>query len=149
MLETADIVFFKDYVYTDENALSKPNSVQHTRRFALILLPQGLWRYVSQIYCCVITHVASRNIFRLVLLKTKYSCFSQDSFACFDRVDIEPLSQGEYVKKDELDLADIRKGLQMLRKCIVCNQECYYDKEFRGALIREWKKKRDSKLSNI
>lgn len=146
MLETADIVFFEDYIYTDENALSKPNTVRHTRRFALILLPQGLWQYVNQIYCCVITHIPSRNIFKLILLKTKYSCFSQDSFACFDRVDLEPLSQGEFTKKDELDLPDLRRGLQMIRRCLANNQECYNDKAFRGTLIREWKKKRDSKI---
>jgi hypothetical protein len=135
MLSPADIVYFSNYIFTDNNDNLDPDS-SHRRRFALVLLPQT-FMFTNSLYCCVITSAMPRN-FGLELLQENYQYFSRTSYACFNRTDWQPLEN--YKHKGKLVTSDIKEALKILYKCMSLNLSCYYDNNIRATLIREWKK---------
>lgn len=132
-----DIAHFLKYFFTDTGLCSN-------NRFALILLPVSLTEFENSIYCCVITSRPPRFNNHLEMSKTEYSCFKKKSFACFDRRDFESLSDLSDRKQPvgKIKKKDVSKALRVLRR--VLYRERNINLYLRAALIREWKKLRDS-----
>jgi len=143
--QVADILYFEKYFFTDNN-----KSAPH---FGLVILPPYLTRIpfssvklANNIWCCVITSKKSRRFF-LLLLSSKYSCLKVDSYACFDRMDINSLTDldDKYSQPvASLDKKDIKESLKTLRTLLFTDPKFIEDKFLRATIIREWKNKRDS-----
>ncbi|OGZ34093.1 MAG: hypothetical protein A3H00_00730 [Candidatus Portnoybacteria bacterium RBG_13_40_8] len=75
----------------------------------------------------------------------KYKFFSKDSYACFDRMDINCIDDLDDKHKQplgNLDKPDIAKSLRIIRSVLYGSSK-FNDIYMRAAIIREWKKKRD------
>ena len=134
MFRVGDIVFFPEYTFTDTG-----ETMPH---YGLVMLPQNWGQWSTQIYCCVITSKLPKSRLHIICKSQKYSCFNVDSYICFNRFDLQPFNGSRDQKKAELDLLDIKKGLNLLHKCIHNRVVGYSDKFLRAALIREWKSRR-------
>lgn len=135
MFQTADILHFRQYFFTDTPGQSSPH-------FALVILPSVLTEFKNSLYCAVITSKHPKQGEHYVkLLKKKYTCFAMDSYACFDRMDfnsIDDLSSGTQPKA-KLDKEDVRKSYKYLKAALYRKGDMY----LRAAIIREWKRVRE------
>lgn len=143
--KSADILFFKKYCFADTGA--------YARHFGLVLLPPHLTRIsvlsknlVNNVLCCVITSKKSKR-FSILLRCNKYRCFVEDSYACFDRQDINSLSDLDDKYKQpvgSLDKNDIRQSLKKIKAVLFSHPVYNKDKFRRATIIREWKNIRDN-----
>ncbi|MFA5249678.1 MAG: hypothetical protein WC397_04065 [Candidatus Paceibacterota bacterium] len=127
-----DIPFYKEYVFTDSGE-TKPH-------FGLILLPEKATQYQGSNLCCVITSKCPDN-WGHKLCKSSYSCFSCDSFACFNRKDLVSkagLGDGNQ-PKGSLSKQDLKEAYKILKKSLFCIKDIASDQYIRGTIIREWK----------
>lgn len=125
-----DILFFENYYFTDTS--------QSAKHFALTLLPPGVMNLPNSLLCCVITSRPAKY-FSLLLLKSKYQCFNKDSFACFNRRDINSIHNLDKKNKQPLaalDKVDLKKSFKILKKIFYGTTDTYLV----AAVIREWKK---------
>ncbi|OGY42208.1 MAG: hypothetical protein A2Y67_01670 [Candidatus Buchananbacteria bacterium RBG_13_39_9] len=127
--QTADILHFAEYVFTDTN--------QKARHFALVLLPSKIMEFESNLLCAVITSKFTRE-FALKLLKSKYAFFSKDSYVCLNRRDINCLEGLSDSKQPvgKLDILDIRKAFKILKSILYGTSDIY----LMATIVKEWKK---------
>lgn len=127
--KASDILHFEKYYFTDSNKFAK--------HFALVLLPPTVMNYQNNLLCSVITS-KEENYFSLKLEKEKYCCFSQDSYACFRRRDIESINDLSNGRQPvgKLDRVDIKKALRIIKKVLYGAKDLYMT----ATVIREWKK---------
>ncbi len=127
--QTADILHFAEYVFTDTN--------QKARHFGLVLLPSKIMEFENNLLCAVITSKFTRE-FALKLLKSKYDFFSEDSYACFNRRDINCLEGLSNAKQPlgRLDSSDIRKAFKILKSILYGTKDVYLV----ATIVKEWKK---------
>lgn len=127
--QTADILHFKKYIFTDTN-----ESAQH---FALVLLPSAVMNYINNLLCSVITSKQMLR-FSLKLSRSKYKCFNKDSYVCFGRRDINSVDDLSNKKQPVgwLDKFDIRKAFKILKAILYGTSDTFLV----ATIIREWKK---------
>lgn len=127
--KASDILHFEKYYFTDIN--------KYARHFALVLLPSAIMNYQNNLLCSVITS-KPENYFALKLEKEKYYCFSEDSYACFRRRDIEDVNDLSNKKQPvgKLDKVDINKAFKIIKKILYGTGDLY----MMATVIREWKK---------
>ena len=113
-INVGDILYYQEYLFTDDGTTSK--------HFALAVL--GPTVFENSIHCAVITSNQSKNIFGLKLDHRNYRCFNKPTSVCFDRIDIEHIEERNNFIRGTLLLADIRKGLKIICKCIAKSQKC-------------------------
>ena len=128
-----DIPFFKEYLFTDTGKTA--------RHFALVLLPSEATQYRNSIHCCVITSKKPTRWY-FVLVKKNYVFFNHDSFACFNRKDLVPLSgiDKEPQPKGKLNQADLKEVFKVLKKSLFVIKDIANDPFLRGTIIYEWKR---------
>ena len=130
-----DILFFKEYTFTDTG-----KTVSH---FGLVLLPEYATKYKNSLLCCVITSNQPRNKRWALALKCScYSCFTRDSFACFDRKDLVSKNGlgRDHQPKAKLSDEDSKKAFKILKKSLFVIRDLANNPFMRGAIIYEWKK---------
>ena len=131
-----DILYFKTYCFTD-----KGTNAPH---FGLVLLGDGLTKFKNSILCCVITS-KEPNVKKwcLILKCDSYKCFKVDSYACFDRKDLQSvgdLDRGRQQPQGHLNRGDLKRAFKILKNSLF-NINDWASKPFlKGAIIREWKK---------
>lgn len=129
-----DVPFYEEYVFTDTGTMK--------RHFGLILLPEKATQYQGSNLCCVITSKSPNN-WGYKLCKSDYSCFSCDSFACFNRKDLVSktgLGDGNQ-PKGSLNKQDLKEAYKILKKSLFCIKDFASDPFIRGTIIKEWKTK--------
>jgi len=127
-----DIPFFSQYQFTDTGEVRK--------HFGLVLLPEEATQYQNSLLCCVITHQETKW-WALLLECKKYTFFSCDSFACFNRKDLVSktgLANGAQ-PKGNLDKDDLKKAFKMLKASLFLIKDLASDPFLRGTIIYEWK----------
>jgi len=134
-IKTGDIVFFNQYFFTD--------SGENAKHYALVLLPKSSTKYQNSLLCCVITSKKPRKYEKyLMLYKKAYSFFAENSFVCFDRKDLQPISGLD--KKDnprgKLNILDYKKAFKALKASLFTLDDIANSLYLRGTIIREWKK---------
>lgn len=130
-----DIPFFKEYQFTDTGRFAP--------HFGLVLLPETATKYQNSLLCCVITSREPKRIkWSLLLECSKYSCFSKNSHACFDRKDLVSKSGlGDNPQpKARLCVDDLKRAYKILRSSLFVIRDIANDPYMRGVIIYEWKK---------
>lgn len=133
----ADILFFKQYFFTDVYA--GESSAPH---FALVIIPSALTNFKNSLYCAVITSKQpGRGERFLRLSKSKYACFKHDSYACFDRLDFNSVDDigGGIQPREKLDKEDIHLSFKFLCAALY-DPKNKVEEYLRAAVIMEWKK---------
>lgn len=127
--KASDILHFSKYFFTDTNKFA--------RHFALVLLPSAIMNYQNNLLCSVITS-KPENYYALKLEKAKYFCFSEDSYACFRRRDIENINDlsNKNQPVGKLDKIDINKAFKIIKNVLYGAGDIY----MMATVIREWKK---------
>lgn len=127
--KASDILHFEKYYFTDSN--------KYARHFALVLLPSAIMNYQNNLLCSVITSKQEKH-YSLKLEKEKYCCFSEDSYACFRRRDIEALNDLSNKKQPvgKLDKYDIKRAFKIIKGVLYGAGDLY----MMATVIREWKK---------
>lgn len=135
--QAGEILFFRRYFFTDVYA--GESSAPH---YALVILPSVLTEFKNSLYCAVITsnHPRKGEHF-LKLLKSKYTFFECDSFACFERLDFNSVVDigGGTQPRGKLDREDTRMSYKLLRAALY-NPKSKIPDYLRAAIIREWKR---------
>jgi len=129
------ILLFKKYYFTD--------SAKCARHFGLVLLPEKATKFQNSILCCVITSKKPKiEIYSLLLSCSTYKCFKYDSYACFDRRDLQSkgdLDDGSQ-PKGRLNREDLAKAFKKLRKSLYGIRDSKSGLFLVGTIIHEWKK---------
>jgi len=126
--QPADILHFQRYHFTDTH--------QEKPHYALVLLPSSIMDLENNLLCSVITSVPTKQ-FALKLLKSKYPCFQKDSYVCFNRRDINCLSDLSDKKQPlgKLHKEDIHKSFKILKAILYGTKDIY----LMATIVREWK----------
>jgi len=141
MYKAGDILFFDPYVFTDSSA---PDERRH---FALALAPNRVTSFERQpmpnsIYCAVITSQVPRRMqYAHLLAPASYQCFSKDSYACLDRIDMQSLGclgSGCQQPLDKVIALDAKKIFKKLKAVLYSRP--MMDPFMRATIFREWKK---------
>jgi mRNA-degrading endonuclease toxin of MazEF toxin-antitoxin module len=130
-----DIPFFREYQFTDTGKTAP--------HFGLVLLPENATRYTSSVLCCVITsQQPNRKKWSLLLKCSCYSCFTNDSHACFDRKDLVSKNGlgNDPQPKAKLNKDDLKRAYKVLRGSLFVIKDLANDPHMRGVIIYEWKK---------
>lgn len=129
-----DIPFFEEYQFTDTG--------ETARHFALVLLPETATRFQNSLLCCVITSRNPHGKWSLLLKQSCYTCFTKDSYACFDRKDLVPkLGLGEEPQpRGKLNSDDLSNAYKKLKKSLYAIKDLANDPFLRATIIYEWKK---------
>ncbi|MFA6525383.1 MAG: hypothetical protein WCT33_03930 [Patescibacteria group bacterium] len=128
---TSDILHFEKYCFTDSD------NPTYARHYALVLLPPAVMNYSNNLLCAVITSKKTKY-FALKLLKSKYSFFNVDSYVCFRRRDINPLTGLSNKKQPvgKLDQIDIERAFKIIKRIYNYTSDVY----LMATVVREWKK---------
>ena len=127
--EASHILHFEKYFFTDTN--------KYARHFALVLLPSSVMDYQNNFLCSVITSKPEKY-YSLKLLKIKYKCFYEDSYACFRRRDIQQVDDlsNKNQPVGRLNKIDIKKSFKIIKSVLYGAGDLY----MMATVIREWKK---------
>ncbi|MDP2736543.1 MAG: hypothetical protein Q8O59_02020 [bacterium] len=127
--KASDILHFEKYYFTDTK--------KYAKHFALVLLPSAIMNYQNNLLCSVITS-KPENYFALKLEKEKYSCFYEDSYACFRRRDIEDINDLSNKRQPVgvLNKYDIKRAFNIIKGVLYGAGDLY----MMATVIREWKK---------
>ena len=130
-----DIPFFKEYLFTDSGKVAP--------HFGLVLLPENATKFTNSILCCVVTsQPPKRTKWSLLLECSGYSCFSKNSFDCFDRKDLVSKNGlgDDPQPRAALNKNDLQKAFKILKGSLYAIKDLANDPHMRGVIIYEWKK---------